>query len=293
MADKDRGKAVMDRAGDSLILRNAKIAKLARSVREMHAEEEREIAAARQALASAGRAAQEIEGAQGSVLLQCIDAVQHVVTALDRRRQGRVTVDLSVLEHTLGHAETAARNRRSKRIRSSIEQDRKNRIKFTNARALVTDSQSADVQVGEHRETLGGAAGLEAARTRGRERTAEILDGPDMMSADAFAQVLGVSRQTVHNRRQKGEILGLRGARRDYRFPRWQMTEDGGLLPGLPRLLERCGGNAWQAYRFLISSHPELGHGELGQLRAVDALKAGRVEDVLAVADGISQGVYG
>jgi hypothetical protein len=41
---------------------------------------------------------------------------------------------------------------------------------------------------------------LAAARERGVSRAAEILSGKDMLSADAFADLLGVSRVTVNTK---------------------------------------------------------------------------------------------
>jgi hypothetical protein len=77
---------------------------------------------------------------------------------------------------------------------------------------------------------------LQAARERGRLRSAEILSQDDMLTAAAFAERLGVSRVTVNARRQKHELLGLDGAKRGFRFPAWQVDEDGKTLDALPNL---------------------------------------------------------
>ncbi|PKA42667.1 hypothetical protein CWR43_14525 [Rhizobium sullae] len=63
---------------------------------------------------------------------------------------------------------------------------------------------------------------LEAARERGSERVADILNGPDMMTADDVARENKVSRETVNNKRRCHELLGLEGPKRGVRFPRWQ-----------------------------------------------------------------------
>jgi hypothetical protein len=55
-------------------------------------------------------------------------------------------------------------------------------------------------------------AALVAARERGRLRSAQILDQSDMLTAEAFAGRLGVSRMTVNARGQKHELLGLGNA---------------------------------------------------------------------------------
>jgi hypothetical protein len=42
------------------------------------------------------------------------------------------------------------------------------------------------------------------------------------------------------------------------RFPKWQVTANGGLLPELPRLFDLLGGDSWTVYRLLTQRHPEL-----------------------------------
>lgn len=111
---------------------------------------------------------------------------------------------------------------------------------------------------------------LEAARARGRSKAAEILDGEEMLSADQFATLLGVSRVTVNAKRQKHEVLALDGAKRGYRFPSWQLDENGKPFTAIPRLFEHLGGSGWTIYRFLVQRHPEL-----DGLSALEALNSG------------------
>ncbi|TIT74421.1 MAG: XRE family transcriptional regulator, partial [Mesorhizobium sp.] len=51
-------------------------------------------------------------------------------------------------------------------------------------------------------------AALAKARECGRKRVAEIVAGEDMLSAEAFAKLLGTSRVTVNAKRQNGQVLG-------------------------------------------------------------------------------------
>src|SRR3954447_13357714 len=44
---------------------------------------------------------------------------------------------------------------------------------------------------------------LAAARTRGAARVADILRSTDMLTADAFAEEIGATRETVHKKRQR------------------------------------------------------------------------------------------
>jgi hypothetical protein len=131
------------------------------------------------------------------------------------------------------------------------------------------------------------AAALDEARARGRVRAATILAGDDMLSADQFAALLGTTRMTVNTKRQNHQVLGLDGAKRGFRFPAWQVGDDGKPFAALPRLFERLGGGPWSVYRFLVQSHPEL-DGMTGR----EALRRGKADAALAVADSIADGAF-
>lgn len=127
-------------------------------------------------------------------------------------------------------------------------------------------------------------AALAAARARGHRRVAEILSGDDMLSADALASLLGTSRVTVNAKRQRREILGLEGAKRGYRFPQWQVGDDGKPFAALPALFERLGDSPWAVYRFLVQHHPELG-GITGR----EALQRGRTAETIEAAESVAR----
>lgn len=139
-------------------------------------------------------------------------------------------------------------------------------------------------EAGERSAELGEA--LVAARERGRIRAAEILSGEDMLSADAFAQLLGTTRVTVNTKRQNGRLLGLDGARRGFRFPVWQLDAEGKPYPEIPALLERLGA-PWAVYRFL--AQPQ---GALDGLTGREALGRGKGPAVVAAAEGIARGDF-
>ncbi|WP_245464047.1 hypothetical protein [Rhizobium sp. NXC24] len=63
-----------------------------------------------------------------------------------------------------------------------------------------------------------------------------------MLSADEFADEISATRETVNRKRKRYEILGLEGAKRDVRFPKWQIGDDGQLLGGLAQLFEAFNG---------------------------------------------------
>jgi hypothetical protein len=122
---------------------------------------------------------------------------------------------------------------------------------------------------------------LAAARERGRLRAAEILAGDDMLSADDFARMLGTTRVTVNTKRQSGQILGLDGAKRGFRFPVWQLDGDGKPFAELATLHERLGG-PWAVYRFLVQPH-----GELDGLTGREALERRKGRAALEAAESV------
>jgi hypothetical protein len=128
---------------------------------------------------------------------------------------------------------------------------------------------------------------LAAARARGAARIADILNGADMLSADQFAEEIGATRETVHKKRQRHEVLGLEGPKRGVRFPKWQLGRSGELLPGLPFLFGALGNHPWAVFRFLLNEHPELG-GSTG----LAALRGGRISDAVSVAETIGAGAF-
>jgi hypothetical protein len=126
-------------------------------------------------------------------------------------------------------------------------------------------------------------AALAAARERGRLRAAEVLGADDMLSADAFAKILGTTRVTVNTKRRSGQVLGLDGAKRGFRFPVWQLDAEGKPYAELAMLHERLGG-PWAVYRFLVQPH-----GELDGLTGREALERGRVKATLEAAESIGR----
>jgi hypothetical protein len=127
---------------------------------------------------------------------------------------------------------------------------------------------------------------LAAARKRGRIRAGEILSGDDMLSADALADMLHTTRVTVNSKRQSGQLLGLDGAKRGFRFPVWQLNPDGKPYPELRGLRERLGG-PWAVFRFLVQAHDEL-DGRTGR----EALESGQGEALLAAAESVGRGDF-
>lgn len=128
---------------------------------------------------------------------------------------------------------------------------------------------------------------LGEARERGRHAIAEIVAGPDMLSAEAFAAHLQTTRATINSWRQAQQVLGLQGAMRGYRYPVWQIGEDGRPFTAMPKLFEILSNSPWAVYRFLVQ-----GHGEMNGVSGHEALRRGWDEKVLDVAQGVVEGTF-
>lgn len=121
---------------------------------------------------------------------------------------------------------------------------------------------------------------IDAARERGRKLSAEILTGEEMKTSEEFAALLGVSVATVNSKRRRGELLGLNGAVKGYRFPVWQLNKDGKPYTTLGELHLRLGG-AWSVYRFLLQSHCAA-----DGLTGLQVLQEAEKEKALQIAEG-------
>jgi len=151
-------------------------------------------------------------------------------------------------------------------------------------REIASASESAIVDAAPEVAHVDLDRALAAARERGRRRVAEILSDPDMLSADNLARLLGTTRATINTKRQNRQLLGLEGATRGFRFPSWQIGEDGKPFAALPMLFDRLGDSPWAVYRFLVQSHPELDD-QTGR----DALRKGRTADVIEAAESVAE----
>jgi hypothetical protein len=120
---------------------------------------------------------------------------------------------------------------------------------------------------------------LGAARARGAAMKAALLADPKMLNTAAVADLLGMSDESVRQKRKRHEILALEFAKRDIRYRAWQIIEGRHLIPALPRLFALLGDDSWRLSRFLQQRHCKL-DGE----RALDALRHGGLEGVLAAA---------
>jgi hypothetical protein len=173
--------------------------------------------------------------------------------------------------------DASRRSGRSTSFLVTVDAEGQPSIKATETPILASDSPTDD-----DLETA-----LSAARERGRRRAADILTDVEMLSADAFADLLGVSKPTVHAKREKHELLALDGPKRGFRFPSWQLDENGKPFAAIPRLFEQLGDSAWTVYRFLTQRHSTL-----EGITGLEALRRGKTEAVVETAEGVARGTF-
>lgn len=151
---------------------------------------------------------------------------------------------------------------------------------------ITTDNKNQDESVEDRTPIPTVARAMERAEERGKHAVARILSQPDMLSSDDMKELLGVSRQAVNEQRKTGRLLGLQGAKRQFRYPRWQIGDDGRPFAEIEKLFAILDGR-WAVYRFLVQEHPEL-----GGLSGIDALRQGQGKIAIMAAESQQQGNF-
>lgn len=128
---------------------------------------------------------------------------------------------------------------------------------------------------------------LAAAKERGEQYVANLMRDPEMLPGREFASLIGMSPETVNQRRKTGDLLGLEGATRGIRFPKWQITDNGQPLPGLKAIFSILDNDPWAVFRFLRQPHNEL-----AGKTALEEMKAGHIEEVENAARNLKDGVF-
>jgi hypothetical protein len=123
-----------------------------------------------------------------------------------------------------------------------------------------------------------------ASKLRGFELRQEMLNkSGGVLSSGKVAELLNVSRQAVDKRRAANQLLALTQGRRGYSYPSFQF-EEGKTLDGLEQVLKTLSAlDPWMQLRFFTSPHERLGNEN-----PIEALRSGRVNEVVKVAS-----VYG
>jgi hypothetical protein len=111
----------------------------------------------------------------------------------------------------------------------------------------------------------------------------ELLAGA--LAVSDVAELLGVGRQTPHDRQKAGTLLAITD-RGQWRFPAWQFDAEGpdGIIAGLPEVIRsmRRPISDVGRVRWFLTPKPLL-----GGRTPLDALRAGDVDEVVAEAEAL------
>lgn len=112
-----------------------------------------------------------------------------------------------------------------------------------------------------------------------RRRLEEAEGGS--ITTEQVAANLGITRQAVDARRQRGHLVAWRTNDKKWRFPVWQFGSDGLPLNGLAECIRSTElDNEWSAMIFFLSAAESL-----EGLRPLDLLRDGRTNEALAYAE--------
>ncbi|MES2642103.1 MAG: hypothetical protein V4850_21645 [Myxococcota bacterium] len=149
--------------------------------------------------------------------------------------------------------------------------------------ALATPTQVSPMLRALDEQEFTASARWTRARDAGRQALLALLDAEGgVLTPEQVSERLSRTRQAVHQRQRKGQLLAVPGVRGAV-YPVWQFTDDG-VLPGFPDVLEALGETPpAMAVQFFLTGRDALG-GE----RPLEALRAGRVTDVRRAAGAFS-----
>ncbi len=121
---------------------------------------------------------------------------------------------------------------------------------------------------------------LAQARIRGLQERDRLLSAEGgTLTGEQVAAHLHLTRQAVNRRRKQGALVGVDAGRHGYLYPAWQFGQ-GGTVTWLKPVLETLGAHdPWMQQAFMVNRNIRL-----EGLSPIDALRAGRLENVLRVA---------
>ncbi|MEL7059731.1 MAG: antitoxin Xre/MbcA/ParS toxin-binding domain-containing protein [Acidobacteriota bacterium] len=157
-------------------------------------------------------------------------------------------------------------------------------VNVLESRPIDSDpDDTVEVLVGEPSKLVSA----DESKRRLDARTRRVVRDDELLTSDEMAERLKISsRQTVHNKRQRGDIVGWKTAKRSYVFPAEQIAADGRLVPQLADVQETFG-EPLAAWNWLTHPEPALD----GQ-RPLDVLRSGGGPRVMEAAVSFAQGDF-
>lgn len=109
----------------------------------------------------------------------------------------------------------------------------------------------------------------------------------ELLTSEELAARVGLkTRQSVHDWRRKGKIVGWQGAKRGYVFPAGQFDRSGKPLDGLERIVTHFS-DGYTAWIWLNTARPSL-----SGAKPIVLLGKGEGDRVVAAAEGDAQGDF-
>ena len=158
--------------------------------------------------------------------------------------------------------------------------------------ADVLSSGRVSTFVGEESdvETIAGAEAKRVdARESDRQMSSRLRPGgrEELLTSHELAQRVGLkTRQSVHDWRKKGRIVGWQAAKRGYVFPAGQFDRRGRPLDGLERIVPHFS-DGYTAWVWLTTPRPSL-----NGAKPIILLGRGESDRVAVAARGDAQGDF-
>ena len=119
---------------------------------------------------------------------------------------------------------------------------------------------------------------LAKAKLRGLTLKQQLIEAEGgCASSEEIAEMLGISRQAINQRRQRGKLIGLPRGKGKYIYPLWQFTDTGKTLVGLETVLKQLSEvDPWTQITFFLN--PNL---RLNNKTPLEVLQMGEIEPVV------------
>ncbi len=119
---------------------------------------------------------------------------------------------------------------------------------------------------------------LAKAKIRGLKLKQKLLEAEGgCAGSEEIAEILGISRQGVNQRRQRGKLIGFSRGKGKYIYPLWQFTDKGKTLNGLEKVLEKLGEfDPWMQITFFLNPNVRLDN-----KTPLEMLQIGKIEPVI------------
>ncbi len=132
---------------------------------------------------------------------------------------------------------------------------------------------------------LGSAEPLAKAKLRGLVQRKQVLEQMGgTLTAEEVADLLDITRQAVHKRRNQHQLIGLTQGRRGYAYPSFQF-EDGKTITGLAEVLQALNAHdPWMQLMFFAN-----GNRRLEGATPLEALRQGKLDSVIRAAESYGE----